>query len=370
MLRVLHVVGGLSRNGAESVVMNYYRFMDRSKVQFDFISHYPELNEYEAEISKLGGRVFYMPKFIGVNLVSYAKSWNDFFIDHCEYTIIHGHVWSTASIYLTIAKKHGLFTISHSHSVSAKSGFKAIGRHILKMPLPYVADYYMACSKAAAGWLFGDRVFRKTNFSILPNAIDLSRYCYNPKVRRFIRNSYDVEDRFIIGHVGVFDTNKNQAFIIDLFKKINKIKSNTELWLVGRGTEIEKAKKKVLEYGLLESVVFWEVRDDVAELLQAMDLFLFPSHFESFGNAALEAQSAGLPVLCSNSIPKEVSVSDVIYYLPLNQPEQWIDLIMKLIDNPTRCIINDKLKGSRYDINAVAPWLQNFYLEKGQKNVT
>ena len=365
MLRVLHVVGGLSRNGAESVIMNYYRHVDRSILQFDFISHYPEHNDYEEEIRQLGGIIYYVPKFTGGNIITYINGWNNFFTNHREYSIIHSHAWSTASIYLPIAKKFGLYTISHSHSVSARSGVKAWGRSILRIPLPYLADYYMACSKAAARWLFGDRIFSKTNFSILPNAIDLSRYCYNPDVRRFIRSSYDVEDRFVIGHVGAFDTNKNQIFIIDLFNIINKIKSNTELWLVGGGPEIEKAKKKVLEYGLSESVVFWEVRDDVADLLQAMDLFLFPSHFESFGNAALEAQSAGLPVLCSDSIPREVSVSDMIYYLPLNQPEKWIDLIIKLIDNPTRCIINDELKGARFDINIAAPWLQNFYLEKG-----
>lgn len=359
MLRILQVVGGLSRGGTESVVMNYYRNINRKEIQFDFVSHHPELNDYEEEIIKLGGRIFYMPEFKGINIIAYCQAWRQFFLNHPDYTIIHSHAWSTAAIYLQIARKNGLFTISHSHSVSARKGLSAIGRRLFKIPLKNAADYYMACSDAAATWLFGTGIRNKKNFTILPNAINLDEFRYDGKTRKELRRELHVEDGLIIGHVGTFDSNKNQEFIIELFHNYYEVNPKAVLWLIGDGPYINKLKKKVEILG--DPVVFWGVRDDVPKLLQAVDIFLFPSHFESFGNAALEAQAAGLRVLCSDSVPDEVAVTDLISFLPLDKPKLWIKQLMAYhIENRDDSYY--RLKGTKYDIEIAAKWLQEFYL--------
>ena len=359
MIRILQVVGGLSRGGTESVVMNFYRNIDRNEIQFDFISHHPELNDYEEEIRRLGGNIYYMPEFKGINLISYCLAWKQFFPNHPEYKIIHSHAWSTAAIYLRIARRNGLFTISHSHSVSARKGLSAIGRRILKIPLKNVADYYMACSGAAATWLFGNDIRNKKNFTILPNAIDLDEFRYDGKTREKIRIELHIEDSLIIGHVGAFDSNKNQGFIIELFHNYHQVNPKAVLWLIGDGPYIHKLKDKAKKLG--DPIVFWGIRNDVSKLLQAVDVFLFPSHFESFGNAALEAQAAGLRVLCSDSVPDEVAVTDLISFLPLDKPELWIKQIIAY-HIETRDDSYFRLKGTNYDIEVAAKWLQEFYL--------
>lgn len=361
MLRVLQVVGGLARGGTESVVMNFYRQIDRSQVQFDFVSHHPELNDYEQEIRDLGGRVFRVPEFTGLNLLPYLAAWKALLRAHPECRVIHAHAWSTAPIYLRAAKRRGLYTIAHSHSVSARSGLSAAGRLLLKRLLPVRPDYYMACSGAAAEWLFGADVTRRENFSILPNAIDAERYRFDPARRESVRAQYGVRDRLVIGHVGSFDSNKNQGFAVDLLARVRAERPEAVLWLIGSGPDREPVREKALAMGLEEAVFFWGVRDDVADLLQAMDVFVLPSHFESFGNAALEAQCAGLPVICSDTIPREVAVNDDIAFLPLDRPELWAERIGTSAGRRER---SDAPAWTRYDILTAAEWLQRFYLSR------
>ena len=366
MIRILQVVGGLGRGGTESVIMNYYRQIDKDRLQFDFISHHPELNDYEEEIKNLGGRIIYMPEYTGTNHVSYCRAWKAFFSEHQEYKIIHAHAWSTAVIYLQIARRFGLYTISHSHSVSARTGLPALGRVLLKKPLPLIPDYFMACSRAAAIWLYGKSILEKKNFSILPNAINVEQFRYSPEIRKCVRTENGVQNYFVIGHVGVFDHNKNHEYMLELFRIVHSHNSRTVLWLIGEGAESERVKEKVKKIGLSDHVKFWGARDDVADLMQAMDLFLFPSHFESFGNAALEAQAAGLPVLCSDTIPDEVKVSNLITFLPLTQQEVWGRKIMEYLYTE-RNDISDQMKGTKYDIEVAAAWLQDFYLSVYKK---
>lgn len=365
MLRVLHVIGGLARGGTESALMNFYRQIDRSVIQFDFISHHPELNDYEKEIKNLGGHIFYVPHYNGANTLHYIQAWEIFFETHPDYRIIHAHIWSTASLFLPIAKKAGLYTIMHSHSVNARKGIPALGRIILKQPLRSIPDYYIACSTNAAEWLFGKTVFSKENFKVLPNAIDPAIYRSNSKIRERVRVENRVHSKIIIGHIGTFDYNKNQEFIVDIFEKIHENHADVVLWLIGDGVGMKSLSRKVSGKSFSADVFFWGVREDIPELLQAMDIFLFPSSFESFGNVALEAQAAGLPVLCSTGVPKSVAATDLIEYLPLDQPGAWIDRIEKLIADRTehRDEFNI-LRNTKYDVAVVTRWLQDFYLSR------
>ena len=227
MIRILHVVGGLSRGGTESSIMNLYRYIDKSCLQFDFISHHPELNEYEDEIRSNGGEIYHIPEYTGLNFARYVNAWNRFFQEHKEHTILHSHAWSTAAIYLPIARRNGIFSISHSHSVSAGEGLPALGRYILKPFIKGKADYYMACSEEAGKWLFGNSIVKGESFHILPNAVDLELLRYETSRRKQLREKYNVSEKTIIGHIGSFNSNKNQRFLLDVFKKIHTIRPDT-----------------------------------------------------------------------------------------------------------------------------------------------
>lgn len=289
-IRILHVLGRLDRGGAETMVMNLYRNIDRTRVQFDFIIHTNDECDYDEEILSLGGIIYHIPQFNGKNFLQFKKAWHSFFKTHPEYKIIHGHVRSTASIYLWIAKKYGLITIAHSHNTSSGVGFSAFIKNTLQYPLRYIADYLFACSKSAGQWLFGKKVLKKNNFIILKNAIDSQKYIYDPNIRIKVRKELQIADKFVIGHIGRFNIQKNHDLLINIFNTVHNRNKNSILLIVGDGELRSSIQKKVENLGLMDSVIFLGVRSDIPELIQAMDFFLFPSLFEGLGIVAIEAQ--------------------------------------------------------------------------------
>ena len=154
-IRILHVLGSLNMGGAETLIMNLYRNIDRDKIQFDFVVHTNKIGLYEDEIKELGGKIYRIQRYKGINHFSYKKEWNNFFEEHKEYKIIHGHMRSTASIYLKIAKKYGRITIAHSHNTSNGHGFSSLVKKILQYNIRNVSDYFMGCSYEANKRLFG-----------------------------------------------------------------------------------------------------------------------------------------------------------------------------------------------------------------------
>ena len=203
-IRILHVLGSLDRGGAETMIMNLYRNIDRSKVQFDFLIHTDRECDYNEEIRSMGGKIYSLKRFKGYNLCQYIKQFKDFFIKHPEYEIIHGHMRSTASIYLKIAKSMGRYTIAHSHNTSSGNGISALGKNLIQLPLRYIADYYFACSIEAGEWLFGKKIIKSDKFYILKNAIDMGAFVFNQNIRDLKRKELGFEDFFIIGNVGRF----------------------------------------------------------------------------------------------------------------------------------------------------------------------
>ena len=181
--RILHVLGSLNMGGAETLVMNIYRNIDRNKFQFDFVVHGNTIGKYEKEILALGGKIYHIDEYRVYNHLKYKKIWSVFFKEHPEYKIIHGHMRSTASIYLKIAKKYGLKTISHSHSISNGKGVKSIVKRILQHNIPKYADYMLGCSQKANIWLYGKKNSLKDNCLILPNGIDNQRFVFDAKER-------------------------------------------------------------------------------------------------------------------------------------------------------------------------------------------
>lgn len=361
-IRILHVLGGMNRGGAETLVMNLYRNIDRTKFQFDFIVHTEKSCHYDDEIVKLGGRIYRVPRYKGKNHIQYKRAWENFFKEHPEYKIIHGHVRSTAAIYLKIAKKHGLKTIIHSHNTSSGKGFTALVKDVMQYPIRYISDYFFACSEAAGKWLFGSKVCKSKNYFIMNNAINTKEFIYNESIRLKKRQEFNIQNKLVIGHIGRFHPQKNHNFLIDIFKDLNSKNKNAVLMLVGDGELKPLIKRKVDSLGLNESVIFTGVRSDIPMLLQAMDVFVFPSLYEGLGMAVIEAQASGLYCIVSDKIPKEALLTNQVEVISLDSPpEIWANRILKNALNYKRDDTFNILRDSGYDVIETSNWISNFY---------
>lgn len=370
-IRVLQVFGQMNRGGAETMLMNLYRSIDRSKVQFDFVVHTNEKCDYDDEIRKLGGKIYNVPRYIGINHFQYKKAWFQLLKNHTEYKIIHGHVRSTASIYLKIAKRYNFVTIAHSHNTSSGKGFSAIVKNLLQNSIKDTSDYLFACSNLAGEWLFGEKVSDNENYFILNNAVNTPKFSFNLKTRTEIRKGFQLEDKFVIGHIGRFHVQKNHEFLIDIFKSIHEINDNTVLLLVGEGELRSSIENKVVALGISDSVIFTGVRSDIPELLQSMDVFLFPSLFEGLPVTLIEAQAAGLKIIASDTITDEVKLTDLVDFVSLSQPTSyWAEKVLQYADGYDRRDTYYEICEAGYDVKDNAKLLESLYLDMNKKATT
>ncbi len=361
MVRVLHVIGSLNHGGSQALVLSLLEHMDRKKVMFDFIIDRADERQLEERVVKNGSVIYCLPLFTGRNCRQYIKAWDDFFCRHPEYHIIHGHVRSTASIYLGIARKHGLITIAHSHSTSSGSGLQAMIKNTMQYFIRYTADYFLSCSDEAGIWLFGRRAVRSDRYHLLTNGIDFDLYKPDALARLRLRKELGISESMVYGHVGRFNEAKNQVFLLKIFKEIQRTDPTAKLLLVGGFDDAEypRAKEYAEANGLSESVVFYGSTDDVRSVLNAMDCFIFPSRWEGFGIAALEAQANGLPCFVSDAIPEGVKISDDLEFLDVNgSPRYWAERILESGKKRSEGAYDE-----RYDIEKVGAWLEGFYLK-------
>lgn len=368
-IRVLHVLGGLDAGGAESFIMNIYRSIDKSQIQFDFIKHLSSEGIFEDEIRSLGGRIYICLPFNGKNYFTYCKWWQEFFSQHPEYHVIHSHVRSTASIYLPIAKKHGLTTIVHSHSTSNGSGITAIVKNLLQLSLRKIADYLFSCSDIAGSWLFGKRALDRPNYRMIPNSIDLERFTFNEQIRRDVRQRLGLQENdLVIGHIGRFSEPKNHPFLIRVFQEIRKKNKRAQLLLIGGGQKQAEIEELVSQQGLSACVHFLGIQKRPELFYQAMDVFLFPSLWEGLPVGVVEAQASGLPCVVSDVITKQVCLTDLVFSVSLrSSAEEWADVVLRCV-RPQRCGLNagQRLALSGFDSRTVAAELTKFYLEIGK----
>ncbi len=354
----------MDRGGAETLVMNIYRKINRDLVQFDFVVHTADKADYDDEIYDLGGRIFKVPRYTVLNHFSYKRAWISLFQEHYkEWKAVHGHMYSTAAIYLKIAKEFGLKTIAHSHNTSSGYGTQALVKGIIQKPLKGDgADYLFACSKPAGEWLFGrDNLSRVV---ILNNAVDVHKFAYNGTTRSQVRRDLELDNKQVVGHVGRFETQKNHTFLIDIFNEVNKINSNCILLLIGRGELEYQIINKVDQYGLKDKVRFLGVRADISELLQAMDIFVMPSLFEGLPVTLLEAQAAGLPCLASDTITNEAKVTDLLLFMSLGETaKRWAEEVLYIALNTERKDTCKEISAAGFDMSSTVNWLQNFYLK-------
>lgn len=300
MIRVLHVVTDMRYGGLETMLMNYYRKIDRKRVQFDFLEHRQGRTDYDCEIEKLGGKIYRLPPLNPFG-IHYKHRLSIFFKEHPEYQIIHVHQDCLSSIILKVAKKYGVkVRIAHSHSNNQDKNLKYIIKMYYKRKIPKYATYLFACSEDAGRWMFGN-----AKFSILHNAIDTSKYAYSVKKRKQMRSEFDIkEETLVIGHVGRFSYPKNHMYLLEVFKKISE-ERDAILLLVGDGHLRLEIENKINQLQLKNRVILTGVRNDVAELMQAMDAFILPSKYEGLGIVVIEAQAAGLPCIVSDKVSLE-----------------------------------------------------------------
>lgn len=370
-IRILNLFVIMDRGGAEAMVMNYYRSIDRTKVQFDFMVHREQRGEYEDEIEKLGGKVYRMRPIRPGSFHKYEKELDDFFTQHPEYKIIHCNCSELGYYAFKVAKKHNVAVrICHAHSApSVDKGFmekaKSIFRNYFKKGIrPLTTDMFV-CSTVAGDWLFGKE--NESRFVMMNNAIDTKKYIQNDAVKERIRKKYNLENKYVIGHVGRFVTAKNHPFILQVFNEVQKKCENARLLLVGKyDTQIgNDFIKKAEELGIKDKIVFTGVVDNVNEMLQSMDLFLFPSLYEGLPVSVIEAQAAGLKCVVSNTITSQCIVTDNVKVMSLEtDAEKWADEILKYKDGYTHEDTSKQIADAHFDIEENAKWLQNFYLDK------
>lgn len=359
-IRVLQVIGGLNRGGAETMVMNLYRAIDKNRVQFDFVIHNEKENAYCEEIKSMGGQIFVFPKFRFSDVLGYQRYWDDFLNEHPEYKIVHSHVRSYATFIFAVAHKHGLKTIIHSHSTSNGSGMKGFLKTMLQYPLRYQSDYFFSCSSEAGKWLFGEKVTKQPNYMFIKNAIDTEKYRFNSVTRNACRDKMNLNGKIVYGHVGRLSEPKNHKFLLEIFKDLRRDNDRAVLLIVGEGSYRTAIEEQIKQLELTDSVILTGARDDIPELLQAMDVFLFPSLWEGLPVTVIEAQSTGLPCLVSDKVTTEVAVSEAVMYLPIDCGVNcWVEAAKDVVGK--RYDVIELVKAAGFDVATSAAELLNEY---------
>lgn len=358
-MRILQVTGPLDIGGIENLLLNLHRAIDKEEIQFDYISHSNAEGFHEEEIKKLGGNVYHCPRYSGVNHFDYLHWWSDFFNSHKEYKIIHSHIRSTASLFLPIAKQHGLHTIVHSHSTATDGkGISFLLRTHNQKKLENMVEYRFACSDSAGKWLFPTK-----EFYILKNAIDTETYKFNEIIREQIRTEYKFKSEdIVIGTVGRYDPRKNPEGIMEIFSNCHDLSDKFKLLWVGCGEKNAEAERFLEDKNISAYSILTEKRNDVYRLLQAIDIFILPSFSEGLGLSAIEAQAAGLPCFLSDTIPHEVKITELCRFLPLGDYKHWAEEICKT-DISNRHDTSKQIISAGYDIHTTAKWLEDFYLK-------
>lgn len=364
MIRVLHVVTYMGRGGLETMLMNYYRHIDRSKVQFDFLVHREFEADYDEEIKSLGGRIYHVSRLVPWSR-RYEAELRRFFRTHPEYKIVHVHQDCLSSVALQCAKDCGIpVRIAHSHNSNQDKNIKYLFKRYYMRKIPETATELFACGKAAGDWMFGGKAYQ-----LLPNAIAAEKYIYEEEKAKKIKKELDLEKNIVIGHIGRFNPQKNHKFLIDIFEKCFEKNQKVRLMLIGDGEGRKEIENKVKERGLQDNVIFMGVRKDVPELLQAMDVFVFPSLYEGLPVTMIEEQAAGVPAVISNRVSEECIITkDLVKVEGLEEtPEQWADKILKQakINKSDR---NEEIKKAKYDVETTAKWLEEYYLKKAEVN--
>lgn len=378
-IRILHVLGGTNLGGAESRIMDLYRHIDRSRVQFDFLVHTDQEGYFDTEIKELGGQIFCVPRFRLYNYFTYRKAVKKFFGEHHEFRAVQGHITSTAAIYLPIARKSGVpVTIAHARSAGVDKGFKGILTRLLRKNLSKKTDYMFTCSRMAGISVFGGKAVKEGRTVFIPNAIDCQAFDYNEEKRSKVRRELGLSDKYVIGHVGRFHYAKNHEYLLRVFAalcrreqydhlqngKENKICRDYALILLGEGSRMKAARELSKELGIEDKVYFLGNHSNVYDYYQAMDYFVYPSRFEGLPGTVVEAQTSGLKCVMSDAICSEAAVTDLVHIMSITEdPARWAEYIAETAEYERRGYV-EEMRSAGFDVNRQAEIMTNFYCNR------
>lgn len=356
MIRVLQVFNRMGNGGIEHYIMDRYRLIDKSKIQFDFLITSPNKAFFDDEIAELGGKVYHTVSFANKPLRCVLQTIN--IVKDNHYSIVHRHSGNAiAYIDLLAAKMGGAkYLIMHSHNNNAEKLFiHRIAKKFLALECIRVA-----CSDVAGNWMFD-----KKEYSIMNNAIDISKYQFSEYFRKIYREKYCItDDDFVVGHIGRLDYQKNHDFLLDIFKEIITVRPNAKLICVGDGHLMNICKEKAKSLGIDEKVIWTGSINNVNELINCFDVFCLPSKYEGFSITLIEAQVNGLRCYASKDNVTEASnISGNVRYVDLNNNAyEWAEAILNNFN--TRDIhASERVMEAGFDLYQSVKELQDFYLE-------
>ena len=364
MIRILHSVSNMDRAGIETMLMNYYRNMDHSKIQFDFLCNKQKIGAYDDEIRKMGGRIFRTPGLNPFKYPKYLSYMKKLFKKYPEYKIIEAHNGALGVYALHAAKVNNIpIRILHAHGASITRDWKLPIKLFCKSRIPFNANKYFTCGDAAAKCYFDNKVFSNHEYRFVPNAIDVQNFVFNNEIRNNIRKKYNLENKHVVGHVGRFMSQKNHSFIIDIFSELVKLDSQAYLVLLGDGELMDNIKEKVNKLGLSEKVSFIGNVPNANEWYQGFDVFVLPSIWEGLPVVGVEAQAADLPCFFSDNITKEINLLNKTKFISLNEsPKKWALEIKEAFNKKERNNNEKIITEKGYNIKKEALKLQECYL--------
>lgn len=357
-IRILHVLQRMEAGGTQTFLMNLYREIDKSKIQFDFLTEYPTKQFYDDEIESLGGKVYRSTVRLDGNILKFENKLRNILTEN-QYSIIHVHAYTIGFFCLKIAKQCGVpIRIAHSHNNQMTKGLFYPAKIIMRKLYPIYANYFMACSEDAGKFLFP-----KKDFIVVKNAIDTNKFKFNQSIRQQTRQELQISDKFVVGNVGRLHKQKNQIFLLDIFKYISEYRPNAKLLMVGDGPLRKELLNKANSLGISDKLILLSNQTNMTRLYQAMDVFVLPSLFEGLGIVAIEAQTSGLPTFCSNTVSKDACVSKLFHSLPLGSADTWAQNILKSDSTRKPDEGYTSVKNSGFDVTDNAYRLQKWYIE-------
>ena len=363
-IRVLRIIGECKSGGTETIALNYYKNIDHDRIAMDFLFYGDSLPRFNEELEKNGDKV--------INVTDYQKNLIKSIIDikrvvkNGNYDIVHSQL-NALNLFPQLGALLGgaKIRIAANHSTAnLKYEFKkSIIKYFLRPSTGLLANHYAACSAHAGIWAFGRNKFKKSKIKIIHNAIGLDDFNFDLKTRQKVRRDNDWDSKFIIGHVGRLVEQKNHRFIIDIFEEVLKKNSNSLLVLIGEGELENQIKEYAKSKGILDKIIFMGVRFDVNQLMQGMDVFLFPSLYEGLGNVITESQAVYLHSVCSTAVPEEVKMTEYVDFLSLKDSANvWADKVLSYCDGYDRRNTHGDLIDNGYEIKSAAKDLEHYYL--------
>lgn len=369
MIRILHILHSMNRGGTETMLMNYYRNIDKTTVQFDFLLTDSNRCQYEEEIESMGGKIYRVPLLTFSNPFPYINGVKAFLTGNPAYRIVHSHTSSKSAVPLWVAKQCGVpVRVCHVHSSSSGHGWNGFVRRCLCMWLKRVATDFMSCGEQATICWYGADYLNKAKW--IPNALNIKKFEFVSSVRTMMREKLGIKkDECVLGMVARFHPVKNHLFVLDVFASLIHRGYNTKLLFVGDGELRSAIEERILKLNLTDNVIMVGVVEDVSNYLQAMDLVLMPSLNEGLGLALVEAQANGLVCVASTGVPPEVDVTGNVDFLPL-EVKEWVDCLATKLRQGVKRDINavDKVRAAGYDIKTASKWLEDWYVKRYQEN--